>query len=238
MMVDCVKLLVQRMFLCLLVISTWCSFYFFVTFRESIQTHQEKTIINSHVKDTAIYDTESQWKRRHKSTVKKLLEEIDLEYGTEFNTETKMLPPIIILGSAGTGTRVVHNILQENGVQMSEIVNNQKDSRVFTEFVKNNEYFGTPSSLYSNTSLISFVGKIKSVNYNISDIDSLIAHGIDKQIQKAKRILEIEYRMKTNFTMNKKWGFKEPQALFVLPFLLNAWNSTVDHPIHIIHVIR
>lgn len=152
--------------------------------------------------------------------------------------------PFIVLGTAGSGTRVVHSLLESYGVAMSSSVNRQKDSLHFIRHMKMSRWFGRKNS--SNSTLMEFIRQHQSVLYNLhSPYDSTAIHATNtfqtpvlpkhltdnliRQTQLLARSLALEFP----FDLVKPWGFKEPQCMFVVPFLLHQFPN-----LHIIHVVR
>jgi hypothetical protein len=177
-------------------------------------------------------------------------------------------PPIVVLGTAGTGTRVFHQLLASAGVLMSRVVNGQKDSRIFIDIVKNNDGFGRPgldAPSPDEEALTAFLREQpESEEHTISDslFDWMHRHGkMDYEMediinepffesllqaaQGAKRVFEFEVESRLAGDPSQpnrtRWGFKEPQAVFVLPFLESMWRDAVNKSgerLTIVHVVR
>lgn len=132
--------------------------------------------------------------------------------------------PIIITGTAGSGTRVFCEILENLGVHMGEKQNPYKDNKCFIEIIKD----GIPITDPDNLTNECYLATISSPDFDIDKIDTEQQQHIRNQVDKFKRIMLSEKPPQTN-----KWGWKESQSMFVLPFLLEAFPE-----MSIIHVVR
>ena len=147
--------------------------------------------------------------------------------------------PIVVTGTAGTGTRVANDILEHAGkVFMGLKRNEQRDSSIFDFYVKR----------YVEDIVIHTEGKL---DYNIESLPVDLATKIRKGIDEFAVIMEADARehsmcaLTRNITSNYnclikhlkgksgRWGWKESQAMFFLPFLYEKYPA-----MRLVHVLR
>lgn len=132
--------------------------------------------------------------------------------------------PIIITGTAGSGTRVFCEILELLGVHMGTNQNPYKDNKWFIEIIKDGVPITDPDNLTNDC----YLASISSPDFDVEQIDSTQQQHVRNQVETFKRIMLSDIP-----TQTAKWGWKESQSMFVLPFLHEAFPE-----MSIIHVVR
>ena len=162
-------------------------------------------------------------------------------------TSFTLRAPLIIVGTAGTGTRVIGGLLEHMSIQMSRMVNKQLDSHVFIQLIKNRPAF---CCAIGNASLFGHFVRTRSTDYEVAELDKELRDVLLQGIRDVHLILSFEAFWAAR---NRRvvWGFKEPQAAFVIPLLKffyerlhvkvptrrNDWQVE-PQTANIIHVIR
>ena len=164
--------------------------------------------------------------------------------------------PWIVLGSAGTGTRVLHDFLQHVGIEMSHLTNRQKDSHVFIELVKKAPFFSDmPSNSIDerilsidemqenddlfqagNFTLMKWIA-CSAADFEARKVDPLMKQEIVNALKRTHKIISNEISIRKNGDLEMEWGYKEPQAMFALPFLAELVGDN-EVRMKIVHVIR
>lgn len=166
-------------------------------------------------------------------------------------------PPIIVTGTAGTGTRVAHDLLVAAGVETSHIVNPERDSRLLIALVKNTDAFCQPySQSYSNQStadtnnrancLIQWIAERGIMDYELDQIAGYPFYAaLNASMDRLVAVLHSEALLRLVHGKSDRvgtgrftWGFKESQVMFVLPFLLQRFRPSADRRMSIVHVVR
>ena len=120
--------------------------------------------------------------------------------------------PIIVGGTGGSGTRVVHAILQRAGIFMGKNINESGDS-----------FYN-----YCNNTINQLLPITKSINYNLIDLP------LDFTFERLKRLEEVVNIYKKDKLDNAiAWGWKNPRCIYLLPFFTKAYPSY-----YFIHVVR
>jgi hypothetical protein len=133
--------------------------------------------------------------------------------------------PIIITGTAGTGTRVFCDLLEKAGVFMGSRKNAEKDNLDFIELIKKGIPLSTPGCLNNEN----YLSIIKSPDFSPEILDNNYRDRIRKLIHQFKK------RMLKDLKGNgdTRWGWKESQSMFVLPFLFEVFPDLT-----LVHIIR
>lgn len=99
------------------------------------------------------------------------------------------------------------------------------------------------SSIEDHQTLIKWMGESgRGVDYDLSQVNLTISAQISAAVDKSMRLLEFEASHRLNASNNTAetyWGFKEPQTMFTLPYLLNYSMNVRPHSrMTLVHVIR
>ena len=122
--------------------------------------------------------------------------------------------PIIVTGTAGTGTRVFSDLLECAGVFMGHRRNPTRDNLDFIAFVKD----GIPISDKDSPLGDNFLNQARSTNYDPSVIRPLI------QLRARSMVRQFSNKLLEDLKPEHyHWGWKESQSMFVLPFLLEVF---------------
>jgi len=132
--------------------------------------------------------------------------------------------PIIVLGTAGTGTRVFSDLLEFAGAFMGLRRNLQRDNLDFIRIIKD----GIPLVNLNKPLGNSFLRQAGSPDFRIARLESGLVDHTHQLMSHFKSIITGDLR-----SMHLRWGWKEPQCMFVLPFLKHHFPR-----MRIVHVIR
>lgn len=132
--------------------------------------------------------------------------------------------PIIVLGTAGTGTRVFSDLLESGGVFMGHRRNPQADNLDFIRIIKD----GVPLIRLDNPLGDSFLRQAGSPDFEISNLDTAMADRVHRLTTQFKSVITDDLRSE-----HLRWGWKESQSMFVLPFLKHHFPD-----MRIVHVVR
>jgi hypothetical protein len=132
--------------------------------------------------------------------------------------------PIIVLGTAGTGTRVFSNLLESAGVFMGLRRNPQRDNRDFIRVVKD----GIPLLDHHAPLADSFLRQAGCPDFEISRLEAGMAQQADQCVSRFKSVITGDL-----LSTHQRWGWKESQSMFVLPFLKRHFPR-----LRIVHVVR
>lgn len=120
--------------------------------------------------------------------------------------------PIIVGGSGGSGTRVVHAILQKAGIFMGKDINGTGDS--FYE--------------YSNNTINGMLTITKSINYNLIDLP------LDFTFDRLKKLQDLVTIYNKDVPSDAiTWGYKNPRYIYLLPFFAKIYPKS-----YFIYVVR
>ncbi|KAI3660015.1 hypothetical protein MP638_000063 [Amoeboaphelidium occidentale] len=156
--------------------------------------------------------------------------------------------PWIVLGTAGTGTRIaIDNIGVGDVVKVSKLNNKQRDSKVFIEWMK--EHDAVINLRNTSKQQETFLGWLVSrhlqtqkdtpVDYDINDVPERIRDQLRESMVNVDLLLQLEAFVTSGFKSVKDYGFKEPQASFFLPFIDEYYqNSNLNGKVKIVHVVR
>ncbi|WIA14629.1 hypothetical protein OEZ85_003134 [Tetradesmus obliquus] len=131
---------------------------------------------------------------------------------------------IVIVGTAGSGTRNIHSLLAAAGVWMHPDTNKEFDSNVFIKRVKETPAFGLPGS---QSGLI-WETRASPADYRLDSLSAdVYSELLQGHIQAAEELLA---SVPDDVAV---WGWKEPQAIYTLPFLYRVFPN-----LHVIHEVR
>jgi len=143
---------------------------------------------------------------------------------TLLNDDPHRDDPIVVLGTAGSGTRVFSDLLEWAGVFMGRRRNPQRDSLDFIEIVKNGMPIADPDAPLSGN----YLTEIRSPNFSL------------KQLTPATRVrvesVSTAFRSAISRDLlphHEAWGWKESQSMFFLPALKQLFPR-----MRVVHVIR
>ncbi|KAI3641491.1 hypothetical protein MIR68_000621 [Amoeboaphelidium protococcarum] len=142
-------------------------------------------------------------------------------------------PPVIVFGTAGSGTRIANKVIRAMNVAVfTEIVNRQDDSLVVIQLVKETAMF-----CCGNSSLFHHFAERTNSNgtfvYEVEDVDPILRDQITKALRLAFRIIQHEAYLKSGRSLDVSWGIKEPQLIYLIPFILDLHPDAI-----LVHTIR
>lgn len=122
-----------------------------------------------------------------------------------------MIPPVIIGGTGGSGTRVVVQIIRKAGFFMGENVNDAEDAKDFFEFYENwiNQFLKVNKAIHAA---------------NEPKIEDLMREDFLKCICAHTKPIQ---------GLDKNWGWKNPRSIYLLPFFHRMFPK-----MKYIHLIR
>lgn len=126
----------KRLACLLLVIAAVVQLHFLLTFN-CCHSWLSRTSVNN-IQSHAVFsvtDDEHVWQHRSRHDTSLTLTSMHQSLNNK-NIQLNA-PMVVVTGTAGTGTRVLYDLLQWANVSMSRIVNTQRDSKIFIEYVKN-----------------------------------------------------------------------------------------------------
>ncbi|KAI3642306.1 hypothetical protein MP228_011861 [Amoeboaphelidium protococcarum] len=195
-----------------------------------------RALEQNHVSDVETLYTElskeiQQRKNGYRQRVQRLIASLQSRED-QFNI-TLNKPPVIVFGTAGSGTRIASRVLRGMNVAVfTEIVNRQDDSLVIIQLVKETAMFccGNSSLFHHFAERINHNGTFV---YEVEDIDPILRNQITKALRLAFRIIQYEVYLKSGRSLDVSWGIKEPQLIYLIPFILDLHPDAI-----LVHTIR
>lgn len=147
-------------------------------------------------------------------------------------------PVIVVLGTAGSGTRTVHQILAAAGVWMHPFTNKEYDSKLFITRIKHTPPFGMPepknrhrrpANAPTSTPLWQY-GMMWETRHTPAFYEpGQLSANVRTKLQRAHVWVAAEFLADVPDDA-PVWGWKEPQAIYTLPFLTQVFpNLRVIH---------
>ncbi len=150
--------------------------------------------------------------------------------------ENNIKSPIAIGGMGGSGTRIVAKILVESGVFIGCNLNHAYDNLVFTRLFKDPDWFRVASSesIYRRLNIFEKYMTGEALSWN--ELKTTF-----KAFKKNTKIKTNKFyygnfllkHVKKNKSLNKPWGWKEPNTQIYIKYLIKYFSN-----LKYIHVIR
>jgi hypothetical protein len=132
---------------------------------------------------------------------------------TEIELKDYEIPPIVVFGTGGSGTRAVAQYLSACGIRMGNNVNVSGDAMAFVP----------AASEYADR----VVEAARGLDYDPDRIEPELRNAVIHDYRKAA-ILHREGVPKTS-----RWGFKQPRSILMLPLIESAFPDA-----RFVHVVR
>jgi hypothetical protein len=208
------------------------------------------------ITDRIVLDDAKVWHQRTRTWVREFIN-VTLDDAPATALKIPITPPVLILGSAGTGTRVFYDLLNHRpGVALTRSVNHQNDAKFFIETIKStalgipdgflddghgqsaddisNPHWNQTNSTRQLESALAWLLKL--------DVEPEMSDEMRANIETFWRILAVEANVRCELegcdASKLLWGFKEPQAMLVLPYLIQILRQWTHQRPFVIHVVR
>ena len=132
--------------------------------------------------------------------------------------------PIVVLGTAGTGTRVFSDLLESAGVFMGARRNAQRDNLDFIDILKD----GMPIADRGRPCGDSYLARIGSPDFALERLDDATRARAEDLCARFRQVICGDLDPEQRY-----WGWKKSQSMFFLPLLKRYFPG-----MQVVHVVR